>query len=97
MIKKDIFNRLSKKNQLILRELAGKLTNELVQLARKENAEALEVLKEAGILFEPPTREQIAFLKEKAQTVYEKNMARLYSRELFQKVQAILKAHRNSP
>jgi TRAP-type C4-dicarboxylate transport system substrate-binding protein len=97
LMKKEIFNRLSQKNQLILRELAGKLSNELVQLARKENAEALEVLKEAGIIFETPTKEQIAFLKEKAQTVYEKNMARIYSREFFQKVQAILKAHRNSP
>jgi TRAP-type C4-dicarboxylate transport system substrate-binding protein len=96
LMKKKIFDSLSKKNQLILRELARKLSDELVQLARKQHAEALEVLKETGIIFETPTKAQIDFLRERAQTVYEKNMDLLYTRDLFQKVQTILKANRDS-
>ncbi len=95
LMKKEIFDRLSKKNQLILSELAEEYCNELIQLARKENAEAFKVLKEAGVMFETPTKAQIDFLKESAWAIYEKNIGRLYSRDLFMKVQAILKAHRD--
>jgi TRAP-type C4-dicarboxylate transport system substrate-binding protein len=90
LIKKRIFEKLSKANQKILREETRKFCDELVQLARKENAEALEVLKATGIEFEIPTNQQIRMFQESAQKIYTANTGKLYSRELFEKIKKIL-------
>jgi TRAP-type C4-dicarboxylate transport system substrate-binding protein len=96
LIKKDIFDTLSKKNQTILRTVARKFCDELIRLARKENSEALRVLKDAGIAFERPTPAQILLLKKNASSIYRMHMGELYSKDFFQKVQRILTAHRKS-
>lgn len=96
LIKKDIFDSLSKKNQIILRTVARKYCDDLIRLARKENAEALRVLQNAGIAFEYPTPAQILLLKENAASIYRMHMGELYPKDLFQKVQRILNVHRKS-
>jgi TRAP-type C4-dicarboxylate transport system substrate-binding protein len=90
LIKKKIFEKLSKTNRKILREESRKFCDELVQLARKENAEALEVLKTTGIEFEIPTDQQINLFQESAQKIYTANTGKLYSRELYENVKKIL-------
>jgi TRAP-type C4-dicarboxylate transport system substrate-binding protein len=96
LIKKDIFYSLSKKNQAIIREVARKLCNELIRLARKENAEALKILKKNGIVFENPSPAQTISLQQNAKTIYQKHMGDIYSADLFQKVQDLLLAYRKS-
>lgn len=96
LLKKDIFDTLSKNNQAILREVSRKFCNELIGLARKENIEALKVLKEIGIVLENPSQTQILSLKKNAKKIYQKHMGDLYPVELFQKVQNILKTYRKS-
>lgn len=90
LIKKTIFEKLSKPNQKILREESRRFCDELIQLARKENTEALEVFKATGIEFEIPTNQQISLFQESAQKIYTTNSGKLYSRELFDKVIKIL-------
>jgi TRAP-type C4-dicarboxylate transport system substrate-binding protein len=96
VVKKDIFYSLSKKNQAIIREVARKFCNELIRLARKENTEALKILKKNGITFENPLPAQIISLQQTAKTIYQKHMDDIYSTELFQKVQDLLLAYRKS-
>ena len=97
VIKKDIFYSLSKKNQEVMRGVARKYCNELIRLARKDNFDALEVLKKNGIHFENPSPSQIMSLQQTANTIYQKHMDDIYSPELFRKVQNLLTAYRKSP
>jgi len=96
VIKKDIFYSLSKKNQAIMREVTRKFSNELIRLARKENTKALKILKKNRIVFENPSPAQIISLQRNAQTIYQKLMEDIYSKDLFQKVQDLLLAYRKS-
>jgi TRAP-type C4-dicarboxylate transport system substrate-binding protein len=96
VIKKDIFYTLSKKNQAIMREVARKFCNELIRLARKDNSEALKILKKNGITFENPSPAQINSWQQTAKTIYQKHMGDIYSADLFQKVQDLLQAYRKS-
>ena len=96
LIKKSIFDKLSKENQKIFKKTAKKYCRELIRLARKDNEKALAVLKKEGIIFESPPKEQIASFHEDARKIYEKSIPQLYSRELFNRVQDILKTHRNT-
>ncbi len=96
IIQKGIFNRLPDGHKLILRQASAKFCDTLVQLARKENAEALEVLKASGIEFETPTDNQKQLFLESAQKIYTTNTGKLYSSELFQRVQEILKEYRKT-
>jgi TRAP-type C4-dicarboxylate transport system substrate-binding protein len=96
VIKKDIFYSLSEKNQAIMREVTRKFSSELIRLARKENTEALKILKKNGIMFEKPSPAQIISLQQNAKTIYQKHMGEIYSADLFQKVQDLLLAYRKS-
>jgi len=96
LIKKSIFDKLSKKNQKIFKKTAKKYCRELVRLARKENKKAFAVLKKEDIIFESPTRNQIFSFNEDAKEIYKKSIPQLYSKELFNRIQDILKAYRNS-
>ncbi len=94
LLKKKAFDRLSEKNKKILKEVAKRYCDELVRLSRRDNSEALEVLKEAGIEFVSPTNEKIAAFEQNAIKTYEKNIPLLYSRELYDRVKELLKEYR---
>ena len=90
VIKASAFNRLSSQNQQLLREEAAEFCNELIRQARLQNQEALQVLREAGITFETPSRKRVARFEENARQVYDDSIGRLYSKALFEQVNAIL-------
>jgi len=96
LIKKSILERLSERNRSILKAQTKKYCRELTRVSRRENTEALAVIREAGIEFLAPTPGQIAFFKESARKTHEKNMPRLYAKPLFDQVQGILDRHRSS-
>ena len=97
LISKRMFYRLSDENQALLRTLSRKYCTRLVELTRKENRDAMAELTKSGIQVDTPTVEQIAQFKENAEKTYEKNIPSLYSRELFDQVNVILKAFREGP
>ncbi len=94
LISKRMFSRLSKENQEILQTLSLKYCDKLVELTRKENKDAMAVLTGSGIQVDTPTADQVALLEENAAKTYEKNIPSLYSRELFNQVNDILKEFR---
>ena len=96
LIKKSIFDKLSKEYQEIFKKTAKKYCRELIRIARKDNENAFAVLEKEGIIFESPPQKQITSFHEDAGKIYEKSIPQLYSRELFNRVQDILKIHRNT-
>jgi TRAP-type C4-dicarboxylate transport system substrate-binding protein len=94
LINKRMFYRLSEENRKVLKDISTKHSARLVDLTRKENKDALAVLTESGIKTDTPTDAQIALFYENAQKTYEKNIPALYSRELFNQVNNILKGFR---
>jgi TRAP-type C4-dicarboxylate transport system substrate-binding protein len=94
LIKKKVFMQLSPENRRILRESSRKFCDELIQLARRENGEARRVLADSGIVFEKPTPAQLAHFRKQARVIYETNIGRLYPRELFERVQTLLREYR---
>jgi len=65
LIKKSIFDKLSKENQKIFKKTAKKYCRELIRLARKDNEKALDVLKKEGIIFESPPQKSRLLLSMK--------------------------------
>lgn len=96
LIKKNIFDKLTKENQEIFKKTAKKYCRELIQLARRDNQKALAVLQKEGIIFESPPKKQVASFHEDARKIYEKSIPQLYSKDLFNRVQDILRAYRTT-
>ena len=94
LIRKSTFEELSEKNQRILTEQSRRFCDELVRISRKENEEAIAVLKASGIEFEKPTRDQVQQFEIQARKIHADNMDKLYPRELYQEVQNILRDFR---
>ena len=55
-MKKNIFDRLSEKQQNILRTTARTYCKKLIQITREDNAQAISVMKETGIQMVLPSR-----------------------------------------
>jgi TRAP-type C4-dicarboxylate transport system substrate-binding protein len=94
LIKKSTFDSLAETHQKVLREASALFCDELVQISRRVNQEAREALKDAGMVFEKPTDAQRQLFASKAQIIYDDNVNKLYSRELFDSVTALLEAKR---
>jgi len=94
VIKKTTFARLSTQNQEILRQESDQFCAELIRQARRQNEESLDVLREVGITFETPSAQQIALFEDSARKIYDSSIDRLYSKALFDKVNAIIAAYR---
>jgi hypothetical protein len=79
-----------------VRRLARTYCDRLVALTRRDNAEALQVLGEAGIELIPPTREQVASFRKSAEKNYRTSIPSLYSEELFDRVRGLIDDHRKT-
>jgi len=91
LMSQKMFDRLSAKNQAILRKLAKEFCAELDQISRRANGEALSVLRETGIKVVSPTPEQVGRFKRSARIAVEKNIPQLYPRELYNKIQKYIR------
>ncbi|MBC2712714.1 MAG: TRAP transporter substrate-binding protein DctP [Desulfosarcina sp.] len=94
LMNKRTFYSLSQKNREIVSRLVKQYSAKLVQLTRKDNAEAVQVLGEAGVELIPPTPEQIASFKRSAEKNYEMSIPSLYSKELFDQIRGLIAEYR---
>lgn len=94
LMNKRTFYSLSPANREILRRLVRQYSEKLVQLTRRDNTEAVQVLNDAGIELIPPTPEQIASFRKSAETNYKMSIPSLYSRELFDQVRGLIAQYR---
>ena len=95
LINKRTFDRLSPDNQNILRRLVKEYASRLVDLTRKDNQEALGVLKDAGIAFVAPTSDQTATFQKNAQDYYRDRLMQIYPEELCNNVRQLLNSFRS--
>ncbi len=94
IIKKEVFFGLPADQQKIIRETATVYCKKVVDVSRKENEEAKAILKTNGIEFIKPSEADIKKFQVYADNVYKKSIGDTYSKELFDKVQGILKGMR---
>lgn len=93
LMKKNIFDRLTKKNQRICREVTQKYCNILVKLTREDNLEAQKILENLGFEFIPPSEEQVTLIQESAAQANEKMIGDLYTKIFYEKVQRLIKEY----
>ncbi len=96
LMSKKTFEQLSEQNQSILKEAAKKYCAELIRLTRRDNDEARAILKESGVKFVLPSKLEVSSFEENAKKTYEINIPELYSKDLFNRVQEILKEYRKT-
>lgn len=94
LMNRRIFERLEPGQQEVLRATAKRYARRLVELTRKENADAMGALTASGIQAVAPSAEQITVFKSKAAKTYQQYIPALYSQALFDRVQGILDAYR---
>lgn len=95
IIKKEIFQELPADQQALLRETAKVYCKKVVEATRKDNETAREALKKQGIEFLKPSEADIQKFQTYAGNVYKKSIGDTYPKELFDKVEGILKAVRS--
>ncbi len=96
LMSKKAFEQLSEQNQSILKEAGKKYCAELVRLTRRDNDEARAILKESGVKFVLPSKQEVSSFEENAKKTYEINIPELYSKDLFNRVQEILMEFRET-
>ncbi len=96
LMNRRIFERLTPDQQRVLRTTVKAYAKKLVDLTRKENAEALGVLAASGIQAVAPGEDLITAFRSNAQKTYQKNIPDLYSLDLFDRVSGILKTYRST-
>jgi TRAP-type C4-dicarboxylate transport system substrate-binding protein len=94
LINRRVFERLSTQDQEILRRSVKKYCAKLVNQTRNENAEAKNIIKDAGIQLIQPSADQIQFFQEGAKKAWRKNIPAVYSQALFDQVEKLLDAYR---
>jgi len=95
LIRRQTFERLSSQEKAVLKSSADKYCRKLVEISRRKNAEALQVITDAGIVRLEPSADQILMFKQNAEKTYIKNIPSLYSQELLNRVRALLAAYRS--
>jgi TRAP-type C4-dicarboxylate transport system substrate-binding protein len=90
LMNKREFDRLSAKNQKIIKDSVLKYSRRLVTQTRKENEEAKTVIKESGIKFVKPTPELAEFLKNSSKKANKANIPGLYSQQRFDEIEKLL-------
>jgi TRAP-type C4-dicarboxylate transport system substrate-binding protein len=96
LISKNMFYKLSEKNQNIIKKLTKKYCGELVKITRGSNEEARNVLTDAGVAFVSPAPEQITSFESNAAKVYERSIPSVYSKEIFKTINEMLTDYRNT-
>ena len=95
LMNKRTFSEMHPEHRETVSRLARQYAARLVQLTRKDNAEAVQVLGEAGIELIPPTPEQAAAFKRSAEKNYQMSIPSLYSKELFDQVRGLIAEYRD--
>lgn len=86
LIKTKTMNKLSKKNQLILRQQSRIYCQKLVQATRRDNHEAKKEMVTSGIKIVTPSAADLLKYKQHAEKTYRASIPKFYSKSLLQRV-----------
>ncbi|MCP4605776.1 MAG: ABC transporter substrate-binding protein [Proteobacteria bacterium] len=85
LLSKKQFDKLSPEAQKIMREVVAKNCRRLTELTRKENKEAIDVLKKSGIKISGmKPKQEVDKIKKSSTKIYNGLVGTLYSRELLE-------------
>lgn len=90
LMTKKAFDKLSPEQQKILRETGREQGRKLITQLRKDNEAGEKTLEKSGITAVPPTPEGDKELRQISEVTREKLIGKLYSREVYDKVSALL-------
>jgi len=96
LMTKRSFNQIRPESREIVRRLVKHYSAKLVQLTRRDNLEALQVVEEAGIERITPTAEQIDSFQQSARRNYEMSVPALYSQELLDRIRGLITEYRTN-
>lgn len=94
LMNKRTFYDLGPENREIVSRLVRQFSAKLVQSTRKDNAEALQVLREAGVAPIPPAPDQVDAFRQSAEKNYEKSTSTLYSKQLLERIRGLIAEYR---
>ena len=91
LIIKSTFDQLTPANQALLKKTGRRYCKEVVDATRKENQDAMKILKDAGITMTKPSDKDVEKFQSYAVKVYKKSIPSVYSQAMFDKVEKALK------
>jgi TRAP-type C4-dicarboxylate transport system substrate-binding protein len=94
VIKKNIFDKISPQNQKVLTESTLQHMDQLKNVIRKENQEALEVMSKHGVKILTPPLEEIMKFKELSNRAMQRLEGSSFSKKIRAEVEAYLKTYR---
>ena len=94
LMNKRAFYALSDDQQHIVRTQARAHCRKLVEMTRRDNRKALQIMREKGIALVKPTAQQVAEFASDSRKTYARSIPDLYPQALFDRIQSILKAYR---
>jgi TRAP-type C4-dicarboxylate transport system substrate-binding protein len=100
LISKEIWNKISSKNQKIIMDISKKEHEQVERAIRQDNAKSLELLKKAGIKIVGPrdggNTKDAEYIFEVAKKARESLIGKLYSKELLNRTLALVEEYRKN-
>ena len=96
LMTKRAYYSLPASHQKTIKRLALIHCRKLVGLTRQDNRDARKVLQSQGVTFVKPDTQQLERLNSGARDTYRQSIPALYSTELFDRIQSILRKHRKT-
>src|SRR5262249_20508208 len=87
VIRKEVYNKLSKEDQASVREIGTEIGTKLMQVVRRDNERAAKAMTKSGVTIVPTPAPMVAELENTGNSVWtELSGGKLYSTELLEKV-----------
>ena len=90
VVQKETFDRISPEDQEVVREICQKHLTKLVDLTRRDNAEAVQVLKGKGVEFLKPSAADRADYEKARDRIAKALTGRMWDEALFRRFQSLL-------
>jgi TRAP-type C4-dicarboxylate transport system substrate-binding protein len=94
VIKNNIFKKLSAAHQQILLELCSKYMEQLKQMVRKENRDAIEVMSKHGVKLIQPSEDQIREFKSVSARAMNRQIGKSFSKKVKDEVSGYVEEYR---
>jgi TRAP-type C4-dicarboxylate transport system substrate-binding protein len=91
LISRDAFEKMPQELQATVKEVAKEHIQKLVDITRKLNSKAINVLKDKGITVIEPDPDEVRKYNETGKSVADKLVGKLYSKELLKEVRELIK------
>ena len=98
IVRKDTWDKISHDSQIMIKKISRRYHDELIKKSREENEKSIEVLKKTGIIVVRAKDSELSHqeLMEAGKKARENLIGKLYSRELLERMLALVAEHRKN-